>query len=193
MRDFDIRTLLKNTKLLKYATDGESKVVDEMRLPAAYARIDLAVINGHFHGYEIKSAVDTLQRLPGQIEAYTKVFDYLYVVTEGKHCDKVVDSLPEWVGVYLCEEKKGVQTVKELRKAKKNKEKDGFYVAKLLWREEIIQILESYQIPYKKKERNWILCETLSSSFNIEVLSKLVREKIKARPDAVITKGCEEL
>ena len=193
MRDFDIRTLLKNTKLLKYTTDGESKVVDEMRLPAAYARIDLAVINGHFHGFEIKSAVDTLQRLPGQIEAYTKVFDYLYVVTEDKHCNKVMEALPDWVGVYLCQEKKGCSYIKQVRKAKKNKAKDGFYIAKLLWRNELVDILEEYQIPFKKKERNWILCETLSSSFDVEALSKIVREKLKVRPHTEFTRDYVEL
>lgn len=181
MKDPCIRQLLKDTKLQAYICDTETKVVDELSLPVAKARIDVAVINGAFHGYEIKSASDTLQRLPHQIEAYTKVFDYLSVVTEYKYYQRILDVIPKWVGLIICDEKNGVKTIKQIRKPKLNKNKQGFYIAKLLWREELIDVLNEYQIPFRKKDRNWLLCEALSSNLDIKSVSSIVRSKLKTR------------
>lgn len=183
MRDFDIRILLKKTELSPYFNDGNSKVVEELNLWATGARIDLAVINGHFHGYEIKSAIDTLQRLPNQIEAYSKVFDYLSVVTENNHYGKVYDLLPKWVGLYVCSEKDNERNITEIRKPALNKITNGFFVAKLLWREELIELLREEKIPFRMKDRNWILCKTLSENIEVFKLSEKVRIKLKERPN----------
>lgn len=181
MKDPCIRQLLKQTELQHFLNDADSKVVDELSLPVAKARIDIAVINGALHGYEIKSAADTLQRLPSQIEAYTKVFDYISVVTEHKYHARIVELLPRWVGIIVCNEKAGHQTTKIVRKPKPNKNKQGFFIAKLLWREELLEILEEQQIQFRKKDRNWILCELLSANLDIHSLSNVVREKLKKR------------
>lgn len=180
MKDSCIRQLLKEKELAFYINDSQSKVVDELSLPVAKARIDVAVINGALHGYEIKSASDTLQRLPSQIEAYSKVFDYLSIVTEKKYSQKILKFVPSWIGLIECNDKKDL---KILRKPRLNKNKEGFFIAKLLWREEIINILTEHQIPFKKKDRNWILCEILSSNLDIEVLSQIVRDNLKERKE----------
>ena len=48
-------------------------------------RIDVAVLNGEMCGYEIKSDRDTLERLPFQIEIYSKEFDKLTLVVGRRH------------------------------------------------------------------------------------------------------------
>src|SRR4051812_8660839 len=133
MKDPNIREILKQTELLKYATDPHSKVVEELKLPVAKAIVDIAVINGHFHGYEIKSASDTLQRLPSQLIAYSKVFDYLTVVTEVKYHERILDIIPDWVGLSVCSDKAGQKPITIIKKAKRNYNREGFYIAKLLW------------------------------------------------------------
>lgn len=183
MKDPCIRQLLKDTELQHFFNDSNSKVVEELSLPVAKARIDVAVINGSLHGYEIKSASDTLQRLPSQIEAYTKVFDYLSIVTENKYEERILDFIAPWIGLIVCNDKKGIKTIKQVRKPKLNKEKQGFFIAKLLWREELIDILFKHQIPFRKKDRNWLLCEALSSSLDIDDVSFIVRDKLKKRAD----------
>lgn len=183
MKDPCIRQLLRETELSHYIIDSECKVVDELSLPVAGARIDMAVINGSLHGYEIKSASDTLQRLPSQIEAYSKVFDYLSVVTESKYFLRLKKTIPTWVGLIVCDDKNGVKTIKQVRKPKRNKNIKGFYIAKLLWKEELIECLSEHQIPFKKKDRTWVLCETLESNLDIEILSQTVRNKLKSRID----------
>lgn len=192
MKDPCIRSLLRVTELDHFYKDCDSKVVDELNLPVAKARIDIAVINGALHGYEIKSASDTLNRLPSQIEAYSKVFDYLSVVTEDRYKHKLVEILPKWIGVIVCYSKNGENHIKCIRKPKLNKNQVGFYVAKLLWKEELIQCLTEYQIPFKSKDRTWILCEILEKHLDKETLLKIVREKLKNRQNwkTEITKDC---
>lgn len=183
MKDTCIRQILRETELLHFFEDLDSKVVEELSLPVAKARIDMAVINGALHGYEIKSASDTLQRLPAQIEAYTKVFDYLSIVTESKYEVKILNCIPEWMGVFLCEEKGGVKSILQLRAPILNNNKESFYLAKLLWRDELLECLAENNIPFRKKDRNWLLCEALSSNLDIENISKIVRTKLKLRTD----------
>jgi len=181
MHDIDIRLILKSSFLQQYYNDPTSKVVEEMRLPVAGARIDMAVINGHFHGFEIKSASDTLQRLPNQLIAYSYVFDYLTVITEGKYFEKVLNIIPDWVGLSICSNNE--QPIEIIQQSSLNNNRNGFYIAKLLWRNELVDVLNQHQIPFKNKFRNWILCEILSESIDTEALSLMVREKLKIRTD----------
>ncbi len=193
MRDADIRQILRATHLSKYLSDGHSKVVEELQIPAAKAIIDMAVINGHLHGFEIKSASDTLQRLPGQIEAYTKVFDYLSIVTEDKYHQRIIESTPKWVSVYTCIQFKGKCKLKLERRGTINHDKNGFYIAKLLWHNELVEVLTEQQIRFRKKDRAWLLCEALSEGLTINELAKIVREKLKSRIDwkLPVIKDCE--
>jgi hypothetical protein len=181
MKDPCIRELLRNTELKHYIDDFDSKIIEELSLPVAKARIDLAVVNGSLHGYEIKSASDTLQRLPTQIEAYTKVFDYLSIVTEKKYGQKILDIVPEWIGVLICVEENGIKSISHLRKPVKNEKRESMYIAKLLWREELMECLEELQVKFRKKDRNWLLCEALSANLDTDSISAMVRNKLKKR------------
>lgn len=181
MKDPHIRSLLRRTELSKYLNDPHSKVVEELKLPVASARIDMAVINGHFHGYEIKSACDTLQRLPNQLIAYSYVFDYLTVITEEKYHGRILDMLPEWVGLSVCSDINEDMNV--IQPCSINTNKNAFYIAKLLWHNELTEALSALNIPFKKSLRHWLLCEILAENVDIKVLSDVVREKLKHRID----------
>lgn len=183
MKDPCIREVLKKYDLKHFIEDTDSKIVEELNLPIARARIDIAVINGALHGFEIKSASDTLKRLPSQIEAYAKVFDFISIVTEAKYLAKVTEIVPNYWGLIICEEKDGETTSTEVRKPTLNTNKEGFYLAKLLWREELLEVLKDNAIKHRKADRNWLLCEALSDNTDIEVLSLIVRQKLKDRRD----------
>jgi hypothetical protein len=183
MRDADIRQILKENQLNRYIVDENSKVVRELVIPAAKARIDMAVINGHLHGFEIKSASDTLIRLPTQIDAYSKIFDFLSVITEKKHSSKIYTAVPDWIGLYECSTSNGEKKIEEIRPPSQNDNKVGFHIAKLLWNEELLTVLRALNIKFRRGARNWILAETLAESLDVDTLSRLVREQLKRRKD----------
>ena len=69
MRDIDVRTVLAAEVARRYKGDADTLIIHELGVCSGDARIDLAVVNGKLHGYEIKSDADTLKRLPAQAEA----------------------------------------------------------------------------------------------------------------------------
>lgn len=58
----------------------------ELTLGTSGTRADMAVLSGaELIGFEIKTDRDSLRRLPGQIEAYSRYFDYVVVVAAPCH------------------------------------------------------------------------------------------------------------
>jgi hypothetical protein len=60
-------------------------VTSEFSLNGTGIRADLAVLGTSFHGIEIKSAADSLKRLPSQLEGYARYFDRTVLVVAPKH------------------------------------------------------------------------------------------------------------
>src|SRR5215212_6095693 len=98
MKDFDIRIALKRTLLSRYAKNPSARIFDELGLRHGAARVDIAVISGLIHGFELKSDYDTLQRLPSQVKIYNSVLDRITLVVGQRYIDKATALIPEWWG-----------------------------------------------------------------------------------------------
>jgi len=66
-------------------------VASEFSLNGTGIRADLAVLDSSFYGIEIKSASDTLRRLPSQMEGYARYFDRTVLVVDSKHLRSLPD------------------------------------------------------------------------------------------------------
>src|SRR2546426_1117053 len=75
-------------------------VMDELGLNHGSIRVDVAVINGHLHGYEIKAERDSLERLPAQARMYERVLDFVSVVCAPKHLKRARRILPRFWGLF---------------------------------------------------------------------------------------------
>jgi hypothetical protein len=64
-------------------------VTSEFTLTGTGIRADLAILSNTFCGIEIKSAVDTLKRLPNQMKGYARYFDQTMLVVAEKHAQGV--------------------------------------------------------------------------------------------------------
>lgn len=186
MRDYDLRIAITSKIKEDHKGQNDTFLVNELDLAITGARVDLALLNGYFTGYEIKSSQDNLKRLPSQLIAYTKIFDFLFIVTELKHLEAIKRISPDWVGIHTCYFCDGVLKTQVSREAVLNNSQDGFSLAKLLFKQELISLLESTSIDFKKSERAWILSEKLASNLEIDELKSLVREKLKQRIKANI-------
>lgn len=144
MRDIDVRIALRRSDLDRFANDGESRVVEEMGIFRGEYRIDAAVVNGHLHGYEIKSARDTLARLPAQAAAYGVVFDFVTLVAAAGHLDRAAALLPPWWGLRLAEPTGTRVLLTEVRPATRNLSVDPYHVAQLLWKVEALELLDRH-------------------------------------------------
>lgn len=180
--DKDIREALYLHLLNKYGEDVNSKIVHEMGLAHGFVRIDLAVINGEFKGYEIKSEADNLKRLPRQIEEYNKVFDRMYIVTQRKHLPEIRNIVPKWWGIILVTRGQNTLNIKEIRQAKINPSISSVALSNLLWREEAISILKEKDLHkgYLSKPKQ-VIYQRLSECISQPDLKVLVSQKLRMR------------
>jgi hypothetical protein len=97
MKDADIRRVLK-PRIEEQLHDAV--LFEELPLCRS-GRADLAAVNCSLWGYEIKSARDTLNRLPSQILHYDRIFDFSIVVTAEKHLKYVRRIVPNRWGICI--------------------------------------------------------------------------------------------
>jgi hypothetical protein len=181
MRDIDVRQALRLEMNRLHLQDLDTRIVEELGLCQGIARVDLAVVNGSFHGYEIKSESDTLARLPGQITVYNSVLDFVTIVAASSHIDKVVRIVPPWWGMWAVSNDCGIN-LNELRKPRRNPRIDPFALAQLLWRGEALEALSEFGlIAGNRSKPRGELWRLLASELKVEQLGEIVRTRLKVR------------
>lgn len=182
-KDSDIRKELHVRISKDYDINSDTLILDELGILNGAYRVDVAVINGILHGYEIKSDLDTLERLPAQEKAYSRVFDKTTLIVGESHLHQAKEIIPEWWGIKVVTAKKDQSIkIKTIRKDKVNKHIDPLSLVKLLWKTEVVNILSSKgyssnSLRYPKAR----LYEILIKELNIKELKKIVRETLKHR------------
>jgi hypothetical protein len=144
VRDADIRAALHRDELAHYLGEPDTLVLDELGICQGEYRIDVAVVNGALHGWEIKSERDTLQRLPAQAAAYSRVFDTVSIVCGQSHAAGVREMVPDWWGVSVAHDVGGGVVLERQREAHANPEVDVRSVVELLWRDEALTLLREH-------------------------------------------------
>lgn len=184
-----IRVALKKKLENFHANDSELKIIEELGLHHGTVRIDVAVINGAMHGYEIKSDRDTLHRLPEQMNEYNAVFDQMTLVVGKSHLYDAINMIPDWWGVEVAKIAPDnlivFNCIRETENNPDNPERRKISIARLLWRGEALEILEEMNeaTGFRSKPRSAIY-EKLASILDQKSLSKKVRETLLfARPD----------
>ncbi len=149
--DSDIRAALHAKRLRRVKSRPDTLVIDELGLAHARCRIDVAVINGCIHGYEIKSAKDSLERFGKQIDIYRQTLQKLTIVAASKHVTGVLIRAPEWCGIIeAMQGQRGGIGFDVVRNAYANPDIDPVMMAHLLWRDEVIDLLS--QAGYAPKD-----------------------------------------
>lgn len=166
--DSDIRSALHTKRLRRARSDPNTLVIDELGLAHARSRIDVAVINGCIHGYEIKSAKDNLDRFATQISIYRQSLQKLTLVAAPKHIRWIMTHAPEWCGVIVAEQgARGGVGFDVLRSPAANPDIDPVVMAHLLWRDEVIELLSQIghapkELRRPRKQLYEMLCEDLT-------------------------------
>ena len=180
MKDIHIRKTLKKILFKKYSKSTDTVIIEELGLGHGTTRIDLAVVNGFLHGFEFKSDKDNLERLPHQAAMYNKVFDKITLIVGYRHAFEAIKIIPDWWGIKIAE-KNTNDEVKfiTVRREKKNSSLDKLFLAKLLWKEEAINLLKEFGLinGLRSKTRKSIY-NTLIDVADIEAIQNRVRERL---------------
>jgi hypothetical protein len=182
MRDVDVRRQLRLQLCLEHAGDPETLIIDELGVEQGSFRADIAVVNGMLQAYEIKSASDTLARLPAQIGAYGRVFDTVTLVVAPRHVESAVAQLPAWWGVIIADYQGEDLLLDEQRPARPNPAVDSASLVQLLWRDEALAVLEEHHLAggLRRKPRRE-LWAVLVAGLPSDDLGVVVRDRLRAR------------
>lgn len=132
------------------------------------SKADLVIINGSSTVYEVKTELDSLERLQKQMEAYLRVFDYVYVVTHDSRIKKLNNLLSEQIGIILLSDKYTLRTV---RVAKSNKQRtDAGEICDCLRQNEYCDIIAARfgSVPKVPNTRFYTECRALFSQLSPE-------------------------
>jgi hypothetical protein len=183
MRESDVRRALHDSEIRRIVhQDPLSLVVDELGVLEGKYRIDVAVINQHFHGYEIKSASDNLDRLPAQQQSYNRIFDRMTLVADERHVVEAVKIVPPWWGLISVSIREGQPHLNEIWPSRLNLNVDPHSLCQLLWRDEALQILADLglarELRNKSRKLMWKLLATVVETAD---LRQSISAKLRTR------------
>jgi hypothetical protein len=180
VRDRDVRDVL-YAQLWVEHRGADTLVLDELDLCGS-ARVDVAVVNGALSGFEIKSARDTLRRLPGQVDVYSEVLDFVTLVAAERHADEVEHLVPPWWSLCVASEVDGTVQLEEVRPAEVNPNPQASSIVQLLWRDEALAALQERGLDRGVRSRpRQVLWDRLVSELPLGEIQMIVREALKRR------------
>jgi hypothetical protein len=142
MNDKQIRVAVREKVFCRYLAEPGAFVLEELGVRHGAARVDFALVNGFLHGFELKSNRDNLSRLPHQALMYNMVFDQMTLVVGDRHAAEALTIIPDWWGVSgFSVDNESQILFTELREPQLNLTVDKASVVKLLWKNEVLEIL----------------------------------------------------
>ena len=178
--DAAIRSALRVWLREEQARNPETVVIEELGLCRGRVRLDIAVVNGLLHGYEIKSDRDSLRRLHGQVDVYGKVLDRATLVVGDRFRKVAPELVPPWWGLLHAPAES--REFRVLRPAERNPRRDPHTLVELLWCEQAMRLLERRGVArgVRRKPRR-IVWARVCEHFDVEEIAAAVREGLKAR------------
>lgn len=182
LTDAAIRPSLRSLLLSTHADERNTVVLEELGLCRGRVRVDLAVVNGLLHGYEIKSDRDGLRRLDVQVEMYSKVLDRATLVVGDRHLADAQEVLPGWWGVVRIKTTRCGPRFSTVRQARRNPARDPRALVELLWLEDALALLERHQMARgaRGKPRRMIW-DRICKHLGVDEIAEAVRTQLKSR------------
>lgn len=182
--DREIRTALRAQLEARWAGRSDTRFIEELALCRGRTRIDLAVVNGVLHGYEIKSDRDRLDRLPSQVELYGRVVDRATIVVGSSHLCAAIRIVPTWWGVMRVEADPDGDLLHTVRVPGENPKQDPRALVELLWRDDALALLETRQaargVRSKPRPAIW---DRVCEHFELGEIAAAVRGRLRCRAE----------
>lgn len=180
LNDNGVRNLLIDELNNKYKNDPDTRIINELGINNGESRVDVAVVNGIIHGYEIKSDFDTLARLPRQMAYYNKLFQRMTIVSSRKYYQQVYELVPKWWGIKIISHD-GMRLI-EKRKGRKQSAQDKDSLLRLLWKKDLEDFIDVMGYPKRmKKLKKHQLLEVFSEEADVYTIQQHVYKSLKTR------------
>ncbi len=172
-------------RTLKYYISSELRYLEDtvvFEMQSLNSRVDICRINGSSYAYEIKTEFDNFKRLEKQINDYSKIFEYIFVVAPVGSLKDLLDILPDFCGIKTYSNSQEIKLV-DSRKASKSPNISPRLQLINLSTEDINTILYKHKItknipPSKEGRIELLLSKYTAKTINIDfknVLKNLYR------------------
>ncbi|UYZ22526.1 sce7726 family protein [Mesobacillus jeotgali] len=176
-------TLLNKLLLGKHSINTTTALTE---IPVNKSKADFILINGKAIVYEIKTGLDTFERLNSQINDYYKAFKHVCVVTPESSFQKLNDLLSNSnVGIYVLTDRDTISIRKE--PVEDNSKLDHTTMFKLLRKYEFENILQEYYgyLPLTTQVNHYKECFNMFAQIEVNTLYKFFISELKKRNNVV--------
>ncbi|KIS45568.1 sce7726 family protein [Kosakonia radicincitans] len=171
MKEIDLKIKLIDF-LIKNKT-SELSLGAEVRFNFGSRRADIVTLNNDIATvYEIKSAGDSIERLPVQLKNYNDYFDFCYVVCVKENIQAVKSVVNKNIGILLVDD----NCVLELRKSKRYKKHSKLSLASTLTIKQLKSKLSKFNFNGKSK---FELCELVAKYYKLEEIRSFARYSLQ--------------
>jgi hypothetical protein len=167
------------SEALRAAGTGPRRVIAELTVPVSRERADLVVVGEQIWCYEIKSARDSLRRLPRQTAAFERVAHRCVLVVASKHLPAAAAQVPEHWGLVEAREDDGA--LRWHRHPEMNNAVDCKTLLRLLWRKEAELALRALDGEPRAGRRRQSLLGELWRTLDADSIEACVREALLRR------------
>lgn len=135
-------TLLNKLLLGKHSVNTTTALT---QIPISKSKADFILINGKAVVYEIKTALDTFERLNTQVRDYYKAFNHVCVVTSEQQFEQACEILKDTnVGIYCLTSQETFSMTKRKDPIADNSQLDHTTMFKILHKSEFENIINQY-------------------------------------------------
>jgi len=178
--EYFYKNALLNELLIKKYSLNTSTVLNEFAIGTSIA--DFILLNGEVRIYEIKTDLDSLEKLDKQLNDYVQFANKVYIVTSSRHSDKIMSKYADSnIGIFEFTNK---NTFKKLKSAYNNLEHfNHLTIFKTLRKNEYLEIINDKFgfIPDVPNTLIFKECLELSKAIDISEFQPLVCNKLKER------------
>lgn len=171
-------------------TYGKVRIIEEKTMGRSRADI-VMVTEKALAGIEIKSDADTYTRLTTQVKDYDKFYDYNIAVVGASHGLHIKEHVPDYWGIITVEEVDDTLDFYMLRKPERNPKMKLANKLKFLWRPELLQIQEKYEMPkYKDKSKDFVIekiCTLIPEDELSQTVSDILFERDYSKVKEILT------
>jgi hypothetical protein len=181
--DATLRAIVKSKLARRHARDHDAFVIEELPVSRGDARVDLAVVNGRIEGVELKSSLDTLDRLPRQASIYSQAMDRMTLVAAPDHVAEAVGMVPDWWSVFEAEAgpRGGIQ-LRRVRQGRLNPSPSARGYVGLLERDELVSLLSGHRLDRGWRSAPWNhLADRVEGNLPMAAIAEGVRRMLKIR------------
>ena len=179
--EYIIKNEIINQLLLKKYGKKETVAFNEFHVGDSI--VDLAMMNGESKAFEIKTELDSPQRLSKQMNDYKKIFDKCYIVIPADKLGYYEDKVDSLTGIITFSFTRGRIKIEESRPAQKRESLDPDIIMKCLRTQEYQNIITHYYgfLPKVKYYEMYDACSKQMRGIPFKELRRLVLSEFKNR------------